>query len=254
MATKIQQIVTSTPSSGVLLSSWLQNQYGVQRSEVANYVRQKWLVRVADGVYKVAGSPYSLFGAVASLNEQMKKQCTVGAGTALELRGYAHYLPMGKPIATLMLPSTQRLPEWVKKTDWDRTVQCTSTSFLGDDLLGVEPMTIEGMQVLVSSPERAIMECLNDSNAKDSLLDIYYTMESLTTLRPRLVQQLLEKCTSKKVKRLFLYMAEKAGHTWLRGVRLENIDLGKGRLMLTPRGKYVSKYSMTIPTDLFEYE
>ena len=55
--------------------------------------------------------------------------------------------------------------------------------------------------LLVSSPERAMLECLNLPDASSSLLDIYYIMEGLTTLRPKLVQTLLEACTSQKVKR-----------------------------------------------------
>ena len=81
------------------------------------------------------------------------------------------------------------------------TIKYMTTSFLGDELLGVETMTVNQHNVLVSSPERAILECLNLPDASSSLLDIYYIMEGLTTLRPKLVQTLLEACTSQKVKR-----------------------------------------------------
>lgn len=100
--------------------------------------------------------------------------------------------------------------------DWDMTVKYMTTSFLGDDLLGVEPMTVEGDRLWVSSPERAFLECLHLPESASSLLDLYYIMESLTTLRPKLVQSLLETRSSQKVKRLFAYMAEKAGHPWSR--------------------------------------
>ena len=79
-------------------------------------------------------------------------------------------------------------------------------------------------------------------------------MESLTTLRPKLLQQLLEACTSQKVKRLFLYMAEKAGHPWFKALKLDPIETGTSRLMVSPTGKYISKYNMTIPKELAEYE
>ena len=134
------------------------------------------------------------------------------------------------------------------------TIKYMTTSFLGDELLGVETMTIDQHDLLVSSPERALLECLNLPNASSSLLDIYYIMESLTTLRPKLVQSLLEVCTSQKVKRLFLYMAEKAGHSWFKALKLENINLGTSRLMITATGKYINKYNMTISKELAEYE
>lgn len=45
-------------------------------------------------------------------------------------------------------------------------------------------------------------------------MDLFYMMEQLTTLRPEMLQQLLETTKNLKVKRMFLYMAEKAGHYW----------------------------------------
>ena len=161
---------------------------------------------------------------------------------------------MGKPKAYLFTDKNNKLPVWILRGEWDMTVKYMTTSFLGDDLLGVETMNVEQFDLLVSSPERAFLECLNLPDASSSLLDIYYIMESLTTLRPKLVQTLLESCTSQKVKRLFLYMAEKANHPWFKAIRLENVNLGTSRLMITPTGKYINKYNMTISKELAEYE
>lgn len=83
---------------------------------------------------------------------------------------------------------------------------------------------------------------------------MYYIMESLTTLRPKLVQSLLESCTSQKVKRLFVYMAEKAAHPWFKALKLDSVTLGTSRYMIVPTGKYIAKYNMTIPKELAEYE
>ena len=128
------------------------------------------------------------------------------------------------------------------------------TTFRGEVLLGVESMTIEQFDLLVSSPERAILECLYLPESASSLLDVYYIMEGLTTLRPKLVQTLLESCTSLKVKRLFLYMAEKANHPWYKALDLDRVSFGTSRLMVSSTGKYISKYNMTIPKELAEYE
>jgi hypothetical protein len=161
---------------------------------------------------------------------------------------------MGKPTAYLFTDKSNKLPSWVLKEEWDMTIKYMTTSFLGDELLCVETMTINQHELLVSSPERAILECLNLPDASSSLLDIYYIMEGLTTLRPKMVQTLLEACTSQKVKRLFLYMAEKAGHSWYKALKLENVNLGTSRFMITSTGKYINKYNMTISKELAEYE
>jgi hypothetical protein len=74
-------------------------------------------------------------------------------------------------------------------------------------------------------------------------------MGNLATLRPEVVQGLLEACRSVKVKRLFLYMAETEGHAWLTKVDLSKVDLGKGKRMVVPKGRYDAKYRITVTLD-----
>ena len=70
------------------------------------------------------------------------------------------------------------------------------------------------VDLLVSTPEQAFLECLLLAPQQYSYMDLFYMMEQLTTLRPEMLQQLLETTKNLKVKRMFLYMAEKAGHYW----------------------------------------
>lgn len=75
-------------------------------------------------------------------------------------------------------------------------------------------------------------------------------LEGLTTLRPKLLHPLLEQCGSVKVKRLFLYMAEKAGHDWFKRLDTAKFDLGAGARTVTKGGVYVSRYGLTVPEEL----
>ncbi len=72
----------------------------------------------------------------------------------------------------------------------------------------------------------------------------------LNNLRPASVQSLLEACTSVKVKRLFLYLADKAGHDWHNYLKLEKVDLGSGKRSIVKDGVYVSQYQITVPKEL----
>lgn len=117
--------------------------------------------------------------------------------------GYSHYMSLGIPTAYLFTDIGNKLPQWFLKEERDMNIKYMITSFLGEGLSGVEKMTVDSNELLVSSPECAIMECLNLPETTSFLLDIYYIMEGLTTLRPKLVQSLLETCTSIKVKRLW---------------------------------------------------
>lgn len=85
-------------------------------------------------------------------------------------------------------------------------------------------------------------------------MDLFYMMEQLTTLRPEMLQRLLETTKSLKVKRMFLYMAEKAGHYWHETLDTSKIELGTSKLQLTKNGAYISKYRITVPKELNEYE
>ena len=250
MAVKIKQILDELGTDTLLFGSWLTAK-GVTAKEQASYVQSGWLERVSHGVYQVAGMKVTLWGAISAYNTQLGKRCSIGAETALELRGYMHSVPMGKPLAFIFTAPHHELPTWFLEHEWNRTLRYQTSSLLGAE--GLDEMEVDGHKLLVSCPERAILECLNRPNATTSLLDIYYLMELLTTLRPKVLQQLLEKCSSVKAKRLFLYMAEKANHPWWKALDTSRIDIGSGRRMIVPKGKFVSKYNITIPADLYNY-
>ena len=75
-------------------------------------------------------------------------------------------------------------------------------------------------------------------------------MEGLQNLRPKLMQELLEFCNSVKVKRLFLFMAEKAHLPVLKHLDVERIALGSGARALVNHGFYDSKYHLILPKEL----
>lgn len=152
MATKIKQITEEVGLDGVLFGSWLAQQ-GLDRQQQSEHLQSGWLERIARGVYKIAESHPTLYSAVSCYNTQLGKQCIVGARSALDLRGFMHYVPMGKAVAFLFTDNAHKLPEWLLQYEWDMTVQYQTTSFLGDDMLGVETQMVDGRSLLVSSPE-----------------------------------------------------------------------------------------------------
>lgn len=253
MPTKINQLFQVVPPNALIFSAWMAER-GVSRAEQSSYVRTGWLEKLAHGVYYRKGSKPTLYDAISSYNNQLKKQCFVGASTALDLRGFSHFVAMGKPTAYIFTQTPHRLPLWLLKYSWDMEVRYFTTNIFGDDLVGIEKMEINGVEILISSPERAFMECLLLTHTYYSIMDIYYVMEMLTTLRPKLVQQLLDRCSSVKVNRLFLYMAEKSKHQWFQWINPSTIKLGEGKRSMVKNGVYDSKYEITIPKELENYE
>ena len=159
---------------------------------------------------------------------------------------------MGKPTAVVFSPVRPPLPKWLNDADLDMNLAEVATKVLGT--IGIEQMDYQEQTLTVSSPERAIMECVLLSPSRYDLMDVYYLMEMLTSLRSALIQQLLENCTSVKVKRMFLYMAEKAHHRWFAKLDLSKISLGSGTRSFAKGGVKVNTYDIVIPKELADYE
>ncbi len=251
MGTKINGIRQQTAPSGIVLTSWLVKQ-GVSRSEISDYVKTGWLFRLSTGVYKFAGDTPTLYGVLASYQAQSDLTYHIGAASALELKDFFHYIFMGKPIAVIYTPVKPPLPKWIYREELDMTPVEVSSKVIGDK--GIEQIEYNGMVLTVSSPERAIMECLLLSPMRYNLMDVCYLMEMLTTLRPSLVQQLLEDCTSVKVKRLFLYMADKAQHWWFSKLDLSKISLGSGTRSFAKGGVKIPEYDIVVSKELADYK
>ena len=252
MATKINCIMNSSLPYGVMSTSWLES-LGLSRTEQGKYVKSGWLTRMATGIYRFSNSMPTLYGTLASYEKQMKTRYRIGASAALELHGYTHYVALGKPIAYVFTPLDNRLPKWMTAYEWERTLKEYSTKVF-DGSIGVTQIEHEGLNLQVSSPELAIMECLLLAPEFYDLMDVYYLMEMLTTLRATMVTKLLEQCSSFKVKRLFLYMAEKSKHAWFKRLDLSNVTLGSGTRSLCKGGVKNAKYNLIIPKELAEYE
>ena len=122
MATKIKLILQKVPRNVVLFSSWL-SENGIDRKEQTSYVRSGWIERIAQGVYKVAGETPTVYSILSSYNSQLDKRIHIGASTALDLRGYSHFVAMGKPLAYIFSSKNQRIPSWFEKGEWDMSVR-----------------------------------------------------------------------------------------------------------------------------------
>lgn len=251
MGTKINNIRNKVLPDGVMLSKWLANE-GIGTSEQSAYTKRCTIERLAVGVYKYQGTSPTLYGILSSYDEQGKLDYHIGASSALEIKGISHYVTMGRPRVFIFTPKNHRLPEWIAHLNLDVDVMESSTKVFGDS--GLESVEYGDYRLKLSVPERAIMECILLSPKHYNLMDVYYVMEMLTNLRSRLVQQLLENCTSVKVKRMFLYMAQKAKHRWFEKLDLSKIDLGSGPRSFSMNGVTDARFKIVIPKELAEYE
>lgn len=245
---KLNKLLSTQPAGIVLLSSWLAEQ-GYSLDLQKQYRKSRWFDSIGTGALVRHGDQVDYLGGIYALQSQLGLSVHPAGKTALSVQGRAHYLALSAQSAQLFGGPEDTLPLWFKKRDWSVKVNCKFTSFLPPDL-GLVEFEHKGFMVKVSSPARALMECLYLTPKFQPLIEVFELMEGLNNLRPASVQKLLERCSSVKVKRLFLYMADKAGHDWLGYLKLDKVDLGSGKRAIVSDGAYVAKYQITVPRAL----
>jgi len=246
--TKINQLLNSHPKGTVMLTKWLVEQ-GYSSDLLQRYKKGKWLESIGRGAMIRFGDNITYEGAVYSLQDQAGSSIHPGGRTALTLLGNAQYLNLSEAQIWLFGGKKEVLPSWFKDHDRFAKMNFRRSSFLPNHL-GMTDIDLGTFSLRISGSARAMMECLYLVPKEQEMVECYELMEGLNNLRPDLVQELLGKCRSIKVKRLFLYLAEKAGHRWLEHIDMKKIDLGKGKRSLAQSGIYVPKYRITVPKEL----
>lgn len=228
---------------------------GIGRSQKDYYLRSKKLESVYRGVYRKPGPMLRWESIVYSLC-RMGYKLHVGSISALEKHGFSHYLRLsGRELILLYQDSDKNLPNWLDKITLknDASMKIISKNPFSDNFCeGIEyiPFGTWDWGIPYSSEERALIEMLNEAKdrADFELADKFF--ESATILRPELVQTLLENCLFVKPKRLFLWFAKKHNHQWFSELKIDKINLGKGKLHIISGGVLDKEYKITVPKDM----
>ena len=246
---KINKLIQKLPKGIVLLSPWLVSE-GYSYELQQRYRKSGWLKSIGKGAMIRTGDELLLSGAIAALQTQAKASIHIGGRSALGQLGVAHYLQVNAKELTLFAAGQFKLPVWFITNNWDLEVKMYCTNLFTRKELGLVDYRDGELEMKISGAARAIMECLSLAPQRFSLVEAKEIMEGLTTIRPTVVQELLENCKSVKVKRLFLFLAEKADHSWFKYIDAQKIDLGSGNRSLASNGVLVSKYQLVVPREL----
>ncbi len=246
--TKINQLLQQWPRGTVATNPWLES-HGVSSDLARWYVRAGWLTRVGPGAYAQAGDTIDWTGGLYALQTQLGMTVHAGAKSALELQGRAHYVPLGSRKRVILISDApETLPTWFRKRPWEAQIEHHSLKlFERIPPEASRKIDFGSFKIAASSPERAIMEEMRLVRTNEDIEHSLQLMENLVTLRPHLVQELLEACQSIKVKRLFLWSAERAQHAWVEDLNVDRLELGSGKRQLYKGGRFDAKYQITVP-------
>jgi len=245
---KLNQLLQAWPRGAVVTGPFL-HEKGVYRQLVAKYLRNGWIERIGKGAYFRCGDTVDWRGGLYALQTQLAMTVHVGGRTALEMLGLAHFLPLGRRRKVILISDRpEQLPTWFKKHKWGIDVDHHSLSlFSRIPDQATTQLDCGGFEITLSNAERAVMEQMRLMRSNSDIEHVLQLLEGLTTLRPSVVQSLLESCTSVKVKRFFLWSAETVGHGWVERLDLARVDLGTGKRQLYKGGRFDPKYRITVP-------
>ena len=251
----LNHLLRDLPEGVVVPSAWLLER-GISPQLVRKYVASGWLTALAHGAYaRHAALSVDWQGVVLALQRLAQQPIHVGGLSALNLHGLAHYLPLGGESRIHLWNhgrALARLPAWVSAISLSQQFvfhrqQLFEPAVAGEGLAHVSTR-VRDWTVTASSPERAILEMLSlvDDTAA-SFMHAAELFEGLSALRPALVQQLLEGCTSIKVKRLFLFLVTRQDAPWGRKLKINRVTLGQGKRQVTCGGRLDVRFSITVP-------
>jgi hypothetical protein len=206
-----KHVLAALPA-GVPVSTRDLEEMGVRPYQSSYLARHGWLMHLGRGVYARPGDRLERDACLAFLARSIPG-LHVGAKTALAWRGVRHNIAFRERIH-LWGTTPVRLPAW-----FTERFNCHyQTTQLFDDALptgfGLQPLPAGHPNVLVSVPERALLEMLSDVGKTQSLEEAQQLYESMPRLRDGVLKRLLEHTSRMKVLRLVERVAAPAGHPW----------------------------------------
>jgi hypothetical protein len=269
--TRLNRLERDLPEGLLVDAAWLaENDYSSPLR--AKYVATGRLEQPARSVYRRPRGSLSWQQVVISLQTLLGEHLTIGGRTALDFQGFAHYL--AQSVHEVHLYGDAPPPGWLAKLPLPAAFRFHNARRLFPDVpISAFPVTdLNGgavelkreaeahfvvqtwgqwdWPIILSTPERALLELLDELPAHESFHQVDMLMDGLANLRPKRMQQLLVACTSVKVKRLFFFFADRHPHAWAKRLDPAAIDLGRGKRMLVRHGKLDKRYQITVPEDL----
>jgi hypothetical protein len=221
-----RQALPSLPR-GTPLSTQLLRDRGLTAKQVGRLAENGWLRRLGRGVYLLPGDELNREATLAWLGTQVPGLHVAGK-TALGWRGVRHNLAF-KERLVLWGEVPARLPAWLT-TAFPAMYQATH---LFDDSrpsgLGLAPLPGERSDLLVSAPERAMLELLSDVGKSQGIEEARHLVEAARSLRMGVLDTLLAHLKRIKVARLAHSFADELGLPWADLARRHSGRIGGGQ-------------------------
>ena len=220
---KLNSVYTRVPTGSPITSAQLA-EMGVSADLAVHYARSGWLKRLGRGVYCRPGEALSLHPSLVVLQQQIAG-LHVGGKTALEWYGVRQYVSQ-QAVLHLYGWVAARLPDWFVQHFPSEYHRKRLFNEKPEQLLGVGRLENRDNAPLVATPERALLELLDEVGVRQPLQEAKEIAEGTYSLRAEILMDLLKRCTSVKTVRLCLRLGRELSLPW--AGKLDEAVLPKG--------------------------
>lgn len=224
--TKLNALYRKLPAGSPVTSAQLAN-IGISADLAVHYARAGWLKRLARGVYCRLGESLELHPSLLILEERVAG-LHVGGKTALEWYGVRQYVSQQTALH-LYGWVTARLPEWFTKQFPSEYHRKRLFKEKAQQMAGVVRFEMRTGAPLVSMPERALLEMLDEVGVRQPLQEAREITEGAYNLRADVLTDLLKRCTSVKTVRLCLTLARELSLPWAEKLDTAALPRGSAR-------------------------
>jgi transcriptional regulator with AbiEi antitoxin domain of type IV toxin-antitoxin system len=208
---KLNALHTRLTAGSPVTSSQLATM-GISADVADHYARAGWLKRLAPGVYCRPGEALSLHQSLLVLQQRIAG-LHVGGRSALEWYGVRQFVSQQ---AVLLLYGwvTARLPNWFARQFPSEYRRRRLFDEVPEQMSGVGRFENRVGATLVSTPERALLEMLDEIGVRQPLHEFREIAHGMHSLRAEVLTDLLKRCTSVKTVRLCLQLGRELCLPW----------------------------------------
>lgn len=201
--------------------------YGLTAKHLSRLAAEGWLQRLGHGVYLLPGDKLEREAALVTLAKSIPSLHVAGK-TALAWRGIRHNIASTQ-IISLWGEKPGKLPSWFTQAFPSHYQTTNIFDAAMPACLGLAPLPGGNRDLLVSVPERALLELLSDTGKRQGLEEARQLAESIHAPRMDVMDKLLSYLTRIKIVRMAYQFADELNLPW-KDTALENCErLGGGK-------------------------
>lgn len=191
--------------------------------------------------------------AIDIIQNKLKLDVYPGGYSAVTGWYHRHDAILKPTVESLYGSEVDKIPDSILKGAWERKFYLFETDYFPKNL-GVNRIKTRDYILRIPALERGLLEMVYNINIRLSIDTVFNYFSDLHYVDPKLFQRLLETCTSEKIKRIGLFLADESCFDYYDKINLNNIklDLTKNIDLASDDvfPNHVAKYNIEVPGHL----